>query len=40
MTCSKKLKDRIEFPLTFLLSTVAGLLAFLFVWLVGVMLGF
>jgi hypothetical protein len=35
MTGSKKTKERIEFSLAYLLSTLAGLLAFLFVWLVG-----
>lgn len=38
MITSNKLKERIEFPVTFILCTLAGLLAFLFVWLVGVLL--
>jgi hypothetical protein len=36
MAESKKIWERIEFPLAFLLSMVAGLLAFLFVWLLGI----
>ena len=35
MAGTKKAWDRIEFPITFLLSTIAGLLAFLLVWLVS-----
>ena len=35
MSEQKKLGDRAEFPIAFILSTVAGLLAFLLVWLLG-----
>ena len=35
MIGSRKIWERFEFPLTFLLSTVAALLAFLFVWGLG-----
>lgn len=36
MTGSKKTRERLEFPLAFLLSMLLGLLAFLFVSLLGV----
>jgi hypothetical protein len=35
MAGTKKTSDRVEFPITFLLSIIAGLLAFLLVWLVS-----
>lgn len=35
MSQPKKISERAEFPLAFLVSTVAGLLAFLLVWLLG-----
>jgi hypothetical protein len=38
MTVSKKLWERIEFPLAFLFSIAGGLVAFLFVWLIGIAL--
>jgi hypothetical protein len=38
MAPSKKIWERIEVPLAFLLSMIAGLLAFLFVWVLGVAL--
>jgi len=31
----KKISERAEFPLVFLLSTIAGLVAFLLVWFLG-----
>ncbi len=37
MTGPKNLRERLEFPLAFVLSTVAGLLAFLLVWLLGIL---
>ena len=37
MASSKKMWERIEFPLAFILSMIAGLLAFTFVWLVASM---
>ena len=36
MAGHKNLRERMEFPLVFLTSAVAGLLAFLLVWLLGV----
>lgn len=35
MIGSNKLRERIEFSLAFLLSMMAGLMAFLFVWVLG-----
>lgn len=35
MSEHKKLRERAEFPVAFILSTLAGLLAFLLVWLLG-----
>jgi len=37
MTAPKNLRERMEFPLAFALSTVAGLLAFLLVRLLGIL---
>ncbi|HLE61801.1 MAG TPA: hypothetical protein VI750_01615 [Pyrinomonadaceae bacterium] len=37
MTGQKNLRERMEFPVAFVLSTIAGLLAFLLVWLIGVL---
>jgi hypothetical protein len=37
MTGPKNLRERMEFPVAFLLSTLAGFLAFLLVWLIGVL---
>jgi hypothetical protein len=37
MTGSKNFRERMEFPVAFLLSTAAGLLAFLLVWLLTVL---
>jgi hypothetical protein len=34
MTGPKNLRERMEFPIVFVLSTAAGLFAFLLVWLV------
>lgn len=35
MSEQKNLRERAEFPIVFILSTVAGLLAFFLVWLLG-----
>jgi hypothetical protein len=35
MSEHKKLRERVEFPIAFVLSSVAALLAFLLVWLLG-----
>jgi hypothetical protein len=35
MTGPKNLRERMEFPIVFVLSTAAGLIAFLLVWLVS-----
>lgn len=37
MTGPKNLRERMEFPLALVLSLVAGLLAFLLVWLVSIL---
>ncbi len=39
MAGHKNLRERMEFPLAFLISALAGLIAFLLVWLLGVILG-
>ena len=40
MSEPKKIPERIEFPLVLALSTAAGLLAFLLIWLLGIISGF
>ena len=37
MTGPKNFRERMEFPVAFILSTLAGLLAFLLVWLLGIL---
>jgi len=37
MTGPKNLRERMEFPLVFVLSTVAGLVSFLLVSLIGIL---
>jgi hypothetical protein len=38
MTGPKNLKERLEFPVVFAISTAAGLVAFMLVWLIGILL--
>jgi hypothetical protein len=37
MAGPKNLKERLEFPLVFAISTAAGLAAFMLVWLLGIL---
>jgi hypothetical protein len=37
MTGPKNFRERMEFPVAFILSTLAGLVAFLLVWLLGIL---
>ncbi len=38
MTGPKNLRERMEFPIAFVISVLAGLLAFLLVWALGILL--